>query len=136
MAIEARACTPLLKGPSRRQEKAKKDRAEDKVAKAVRAACVERDGPCRLFTEWLVKNEGWAFGAALNSGCSGDSEWAHLKGHRRSHTRGMAPEVRHDTQHTLILCRRHHQAEEAGTLRITALTRKGADGPLKFRRPR
>ena len=113
----------LLKSemPTRKQTKAKRDRDEAKVKRAVRAACVERDEYCRLYGLY------WA--------CRGVSEWAHMPGHLRSQTRGMAPEQRHQTTWTTMLCARHHDALDGRTLpklAIKALTDKGADGPLKF----
>ena len=130
-----RACP---KGISRKTLKGRKHRAESKVKKSVRAQCVERDGPCRAAL--------YPFGTGSGLGgdvtdiwheCEGLSEWAHLHAKRRSKTRGMAPEDRHDTAHSLMLCKRHHdQYDGRATPRlvITALTRRGADGPLKFRR--
>ena len=66
--------------------------------------------------------------------CNGASEWAHMHSRRRSKTRGMSPEHRHDTAHSLMLCHFHHGEYDAKRLIISALTRTGADGPLKFKR--
>lgn len=122
------------KGRTRRQVKAKKDRAEAAVKKDVRSACVERDGYCRYdkdFSDWLVTS-----GLVSIHGCGGPLEWAHLHVKRRSQTRGQAPEIRHTTQDSLMLCRVHHDQYDGRAqprLLITALTSQGADGPLKFR---
>lgn len=111
---------PSLQKPEpRKRVKARKDRAEAKVKQQVRARCVERDGDCRLR-------------GAYGFTCSGDSEWAHLGESRRAHTRGMAPEVRHTTAGSLMLCTGHHRAYDAGRLKVRCLTLKRADGLLGF----
>lgn len=118
------------KGVKRSTLKGREDRAEAKVKKAVRTACVQRDDYCRMSTGW-----GDVYPVtALAIRCVGPSEWAHMHIRRRSQTRNQAPEIRHDTAHSLMLCKFHHQEYDAHRLIITALTRKGADGPLKFRR--
>jgi hypothetical protein len=126
---------PLLKGKTRKQIKARKDRAEAKVKRHVRRQCELRDNLCRL-GEWEWNPLDWHEDTITDndSGCDGPSEWAHMHAKRRSQTRGQAPEVRHDTAHSLMLCRFHHTEYDAHRLTITALTRRGADGPLKFRR--
>jgi hypothetical protein len=105
---------PIPKPTPRKRVKGRKQRAERAVKQSVRAACVERDGGCRAAT--------WT--------CSGPLEWAHLV--RRSLTRGESPERRHNTATSLMLCRFHHQQEEAGRLKVFALTDEGCDGPLRF----
>lgn len=108
------------KGPTRKRLKARKDRAEGAVKKAVRAEVDERDGYCSLETDDYC----W---------CDGPSEWAHWGDRKRFKTRGMAPELRHTTGGSLMLCRTHHQAYDAGELEITADTDRGCDGPLTYR---
>ncbi len=132
----SRACP---KPESRKRVKGWKDRAEAKQIKTVRATCVERDGKCRVFKTLTGEHGGWAILGALvqlemEYLCDGPSEWAHMHSRRRSQTRNQSPEQRHDTAHSLMLCRFHHAEYDAHRLHITALTRKGADGPLKFRR--
>ena len=108
------------KPPSRKLVKGRKDRAEAKVKRSVRAKCVERDGFCRL----------------LGCGpCSGVSEWAHLGDKKRARTRGMAPEIRHTTAGSFMACTGHHAAYDAGRIRIETETSRGADGPLKVTYP-
>lgn len=107
---------PLPKPEPRKRTKARRDRLEAKVKRAVRAACVERDGYC------LMARLGMA-------GCAGPSEWAHFSGHRRSQTRGLEPGARHDTRWSGILCRLHHRLEERGEL-VIEYGPDGADGPL------
>lgn len=119
--------------------KGRKTRAEAKVKKAVRAACVLRDGYCRFnfFSplSWAVTGQcDVTDRKPYPHRCVGPSEWAHLGAKKRARTRGMAPEVRHTTAHSAMLCRQAHRDYDAGRLRITALTRRGADGPLKFTR--
>jgi hypothetical protein len=100
-----------------------RQRAEQPVIKRVRAACVERDGYCRLSGFPL------AYGP-----CEGPSEWAHLFDKKRSATRRMSPEARHDTRWTAMLCQRHHRLEDLHVISIRAEDAlKGADGPLLVR---
>jgi len=122
------------KGRTRKQVKRRKARAEDQVAKAVREAVMARDVSCRVGT---LHGPAWydEFAPTGNPfGCYGPLEWAHLHTRRRSQTRNQAPERRHVSTHSVALCRKHHREYDAHQLVITALTRKGADGPLKFRR--
>ena len=116
-----------------KREKAKKDRAEAKVKKEVRAKVAARDGHCRLLQLCFNPYEPHEFGD-----CASGSEWAHLVS--RAKTRKMAPELRHTTQTSVMLCGGpdggHHYAHDKGTgekkLKIEALTKRGADGPLRF----
>lgn len=109
--------------------RAKRTRAEGPVKKAVRQACVERDAYCRF---WLDR-----FTSAFHddvTDCEGPSEWCHLKG--RAHTRNMAPELRHNTMTSLMLCTRHHDRLDGRArprLKVKPLTGLGADGPLTWR---
>ena len=119
--------------PEKRQKaKGRKLRAESKQKHMVRMLCVARDGDyCRIVTgmmpdSYRLKDSPWH--------CEGKSEWVHMHARRRSQTRNMAPEIRHDSAHSLCLCSFHHREYDAHRLKITALTRKGADGPLKFSR--
>ncbi len=95
--------------------RAKRRRAEARVAKHVRALCVERDGYCRLMGL---------------SPCDGPSEWAHLGEKKRARTRGMSPEMRHTTSGSLMACSKHHRAYDAGKIGI-AVSETGADGPIR-----
>lgn len=113
----------ISKGPTRKQEKARRDRRERKVIKAVRPQVERRDGRCRLATS--------GHDMLLVVGpCRGESEWAHLPSHRRSKTRGQAPEERHTTAGSLMLCDGHHDALDEHRLEVEAMTDRGADGPL------
>ncbi len=112
--------TSCPKRPPRKKVKARRARVESKVAQAVRALCVLRDGDCRL--------HGIGFGD-----CGGESEWAHLNEHRRFLTRGKAPEQRHTTEGSLMLCTTHHarlDGRERPRIEIRALSSHGADGRL------
>lgn len=80
------------KGRTRKSLKAKRDRDEAKVKRATRAACVERDGACRLAGAW----------------CLGRSEMCHLPPRTRAATRNMPPEYRHDPNFVAMLCSWHH----------------------------
>jgi hypothetical protein len=129
---------PLPKNPTgtRKQQQARAARAEAKVKKAVRAACVKRDGMCRI-----ASIEGPALYDTMHepfyNECGGVSQWAHMHARRRSQTRGEAPEKRHTTAASLMLCLAHHDQYDGRArprLLITRTSRKGADGPLRFRR--
>lgn len=135
----------IYETPRRRQQpgvtakaRAKRKRADGSVAKAVRAACVERDGYCRV-CDWEDNPDDW-HSDDLEPGdefaCQNPSEWCHMHARRRSQTRNQAPEKRHDTAHSFMACRTHHDqydGRQTPRLFVTALTSKGADGPLKFR---
>lgn len=103
-------------GPTARA-RAKRRRKERPIIQSVRAQCVERDGYCRL---------------ALFGDCDGPSEWMHLEGKKRARTRGMAPEARHTTSHSMMGCSKHHALYDAGILTIE-MGRLGADGPITAR---
>ena len=114
------------KSEPRKKAKARGKRAEQKVEQSVRAACVLRDGDCRV-------------GSILNRlfvltfcRCGGESEWAHLGDQRRFKTRGQEPEARHTTTGSLMLCTEHHQDYDQHRLEIEPLTESGADGTLRF----
>lgn len=99
----------------------KNRRYEPAVIKQVRAACVARDGLCRVDTRMR----------AIGITCEGPSEWAHLGPWRRSKTVGQAPTLRHHTMGSLMLCAFHHRLYDAHRLEIEGTT-TGADGPLTF----
>jgi hypothetical protein len=103
--------------PVKKRKTGPKARREAEIKRLVRAACVERDGYC------LVQKLGLP-------GCKGESTWAHLSGHRRSQTRGMAPERRHDTRFSAMLCTKHHDQEETGKFQVVYLTAEYCDGPV------
>ncbi len=106
--------------PERRQRtKDRKDRREQKIKREVRKACETRDGYC------LVQKLGLP-------GCKGDSTWAHFNGHRRSQTRGMSAERRHDSRFSGMLCTRHHIQEERGAFEVVYHTDKYADGRVSW----
>jgi len=106
--------------PTRLEIKGKQSRSEAVVKKAVRAACVERDGYCLVMTRLHL------------AGCKGRSEWAHLAGHRRSQTRGLPPSLRHDTRFTAMLCHRHHKLEEDDKFRVVYHSVNYADGVVSW----
>lgn len=114
----------LPKPEKRKTVKRRSKRVEDALAVLVRAACVDRDGCCRLSGEDLHK-VGY---------CDGPSEWAHMEGHRRFETRGLPPEKRHSTEWTLMLCRRHHGYYDAHAFTLECMSTKGANGALVVRR--
>jgi hypothetical protein len=101
-----------------KRAKARRLRAETKIRQQIRAACVARDGDCRLRGKY-----GFI--------CGGASEWAHLGEQRRAKTRGMPPALRHTTAGSLMLCTKHHRAYDACQLQIYHGA-DGADGPLTF----
>lgn len=123
--------------------RAKRRRAEKPVADKVRAACVERDGHCRI-CDWennphdTHPDEGPVEEGALpypTDFADSTPEWAHLRGKTRAETRGMKPEQRHTTEKSLMLCRFHHACYDGRRkprVFIRELTQSGADGPLQF----
>lgn len=127
-----RRALPKHAAQTRKAAKGKAKRAEKKQVQAVRPQCVARDGHCRLATLALGDMAG------LNGPhvCQGPSEWAHMGGKRRARTRGQAPEQRHGTPITLMLCKRAHDQYDGRArprLEIEQLTPRGADGPLMFK---
>ena len=113
---------PLPKGKTRKQLKAKRDRHEANVIRAVRAAVAERDVDCRIW---------WS--RADMDGCEGELEWCHLGEWKRYATRKMAPEKRHHTRGSFMACTKHHRMYDAGEL-VIEYGPDGADGPLKVYR--
>ncbi len=100
---------------------------ERKRIQIVRTQVFARDGVCRAGRNLL---------AALGP-CTGVAEWAHLGSHRRFKTRKMAPEVRHTTGGTCMLCSFHHKLYDGQILGLNRmliefLTEKEADGPMAF----
>jgi hypothetical protein len=116
----------IAKPEPRRRVKARKQRHAAKVAKSVRAQCVERDGWCRVHTDARKAGRG-------STGCEGWSEWAHLGDKKRFKTRGQSPELRHTTAGSLMLCVQHHADYDEGRMAIIG---DDANLPLRFRRTR
>jgi hypothetical protein len=96
---------------------AKRQRAEAKVIRSVRAEVAARDGFCRLACQGLGP-------------CQGVSEWCHFGASKRFRTRGMAADVRHSTSGSLMLCSRHHRMYDRHEFDLQALTDRLCDGPL------
>lgn len=105
-SLSPSALAKPIKGSAAKAKRREK-RLEAAVAKAVRAACVARDGYCLIATR-LPRSM-----AVLLGRCEGPSEWAHVGEHRRCHTRGMEPEQRHTTAGSGMLCRGHHVAYDS-----------------------
>ena len=120
---------PIPKPEPCRRVKGRKARAAGRVVQSVRQQCVERDGHCRL-SRWPSNDR--LFNNLTNT-CVGRSEWAHLGEKRRFKTRGQAPEVRHSTAGSLMLCTKHHQDYDQGRLAIEG---NDANAPLSFIRTR
>ena len=114
-------------GPTARSRASRK-RKDDAYALKIRAKCVERDGMCRYWMDTYER-------CFVAIECSGPSEWAHMRGSTRAETRGMAPENRHSTTTSLMLCREHHNfydGRRRPRLKIRPVTDRGADGPLEY----
>ena len=105
--------------PTRKRVKGRKTRDEAKVKRQVRADVDARDGYCLVATRVGILGE-----------CRGPSEWAHFSGHRRSQTRGLPPERRHDTRFSGKLCKRHHTLEEDDKYQVVYRTVEYANGPI------
>lgn len=111
------------KGPTARA-RARKTRKDGIVAAVVRELVEARDGHCRY---------GFDVPPTDRTRCDGPAEWAHFGEHKRFKTRGMAPEKRHTTAGSLMLCRAHHRAYDSGELEIDAhYDVDGCDGPLEY----
>jgi hypothetical protein len=106
---------PVKRMRTRPKPMSAKRRKEAAVIARVRKACVERDGHCRV--------------QRFYPACSRVSTWAHLGEWRRSQTRGMAPEARHHTKGSLMLCEAHHKAYDLHQWDIS-YGPNGADGPI------
>lgn len=104
---------------TRKRAKGRKDRTEARIKKQVRKECDDRDGYCLVATRVGILGE-----------CKGRSTWAHFAGHRRSQTRGMAPERRHDTRFSGMLCQRHHDQEESGKFAVVYHSIDYANGSI------
>lgn len=111
----------LQKPEPHKRVKARRQHGERKLEKAVRRQCVERDGYCLVDASVEILNLG---------ACKGPSEWAHIGRHRRCLTRGMAPEKRHTTAGSAMLCRKHHRDYDAHKFDIRLVTGRGMDGPF------
>lgn len=119
MAISTRGL-PFAK-PEKRVTAKRRDKATEwHQIVVIRAQVLGRDGSCRLR------------GVKAMGLCAGPTEWAHWP-RKRSQTRGEAAARRHATTGSLALCRKHHQAQEAGKIVIEACSGKQCDGPLVFR---
>lgn len=116
---------------TRKRVKGRKDRAEAKVKKSVRAQCVDRDGYCRV--AHLRPNDLRRWNPE-EFPCWGFSEWAHLCAKKRFKTRGQEAATRHTIWGSVMLCHGHHEAYDRARMTIHILTPFGADGPLGFKR--
>jgi hypothetical protein len=109
------------KGPTRKQVKSRRVRNEKVIEQAVRAACVERDGYCRICR---------VTGERTNLS---DPEWCHLPPYTRAHTRGLPPHLRHSTKWTIMACKIHHDQIDGRMrprIKVECLTHSGADGRI------
>ena len=118
------------KGEPRKRVKGRARRHEGKVKTSVRATVATREEHrCRL----------WPAAPGLLGLCSGTPQWAHLEDGKRFKTRGQPADRRHTTAASCLLCAWHHDAYDRGVgkrgkLRITFLTDRGANGPMRFER--
>lgn len=112
------------KPETRQRAKGRKDRAEAAVEATVRVECVDRDGFCRFAAVAQYDFLG---------ACVGYSEWAHMHHKRRSKTRGLPPDERHDARWTFMGCTRHHEAYDRKRFQVESLTEDGANGHLRVR---
>lgn len=121
----ASSCPDLAipKGLTRKELKAKVDYREQQIIKRNRAACVRRDGFCRIghWGDIAVK---------LFGECFGKSEWNHYE--KRSKTMNEPPEDRHSTRITGMLCATHHRMVDHDEILFEYQTEDGADQPMTF----
>jgi hypothetical protein len=125
MEMGPRSGLAFAKQEPRKRTKGRQLRVESLVKQRVRAACVERDGDCRIATG-RDDRRNWTAGYP----CSGASEWMHLGANKRARTRGQAPAIRHTTAASCMGCTRHHRDYDAGRLRMTPVSDRGANGSL------
>lgn len=117
--VESQRAIQKWEMTSRKTLNGRADRAEKKTKTHVRIECVDRDNYCRT-TEMM------------RDVCQGPSEWSHIE--PRSATRGMAPDRRHSTRTSMMLCRKHHQQLDAHLWDPHFIDDdKGADGPIEVR---
>ncbi len=102
-------------GPTARY-RAKRKRAENPFLAACRRHADLRDGLCKV---------------SVLGDCDGVSELMHLRPFTRAQTRGMAPEIRHQTAYTMNGCTKHHRAYDEGTLTLAMFEGMGANGPIR-----
>lgn len=121
------------KGEARRRLRDRRRRTARRVVVTVRAVVADRDFYCRLYCLDAMTQERIA---AIFGACAGRGEWAHRREASRAKTRGQAPERRHTTTASLMLCHFHHQDDRCGydrsAFRIEDLTDCGCDGRLRF----
>ena len=128
--LKVKQWSPLGIGETRSTLKGRRDRCEAEQQHYIRAKCVARDGDCRIATDRFRNG---ISAEKAQADCDGRSEWAHLGDKKRFKTRRMNPMDRHTMEGSLMLCTQHHQAYDAGTLRITPTDpMKGADGVLEY----
>ena len=123
--------TPIPKPEPARKAKRRRYLANRAVVRAVRAEVFARERETCAVVSRLPKADMLAIFTAFGI-CQGPLQHAHLKGKRKSATRGQAPEERHQTATSLALCELHHEAEEHKGLRFIGLTKAGMDGPITF----
>ena len=128
-AVGADAVLAFPKPEPHKKAKARAKRSEKVVESEVRSAVVDRDGYCRFYR---LNDTARRHVAAKFTPCYGKSEWGHLPWKRRSRTRGMAPAVRHQTTGSAMFCKHHHEMVDSYEINVVALTKYGADGPLRF----
>lgn len=105
-----------------KRTKGRAGRLEAAVTRSVRAACVMRDGHCRI-GEWEMNPLDWHSEDVQGDECDWWSEWAHLGEKRRARTRGQAPTVRHTTAGSLPLVT--WKGKSLRTLRCNGTSGKG-----------
>ena len=123
------------KGRTKRQDKDRLARREAAAVKSVRAQCMDRElSRCRF--EVTPATWGYdVFSPGMWLECEGPLEWAHAPWWTRAKTRGMAPEVRHTTADSLIVCQRHHDqidGRRRPRIGMAKTSTAGCDGRLIF----
>jgi hypothetical protein len=122
----------IPKQPPRKKARDRERRQETALLKEVHREVSDRDGYCRLYwIDAIERRKVWD----LFGECRGRSELAHYnETHRRSKTRGRAPEDRHDAAHALKLCERHHDDYDQNIFEIEERSASGCHGQLRVRR--
>lgn len=122
----------IAKPEPRQKARARERRAEKPAMDVAYQHADGRDGYCRLYwSDAKTREQAWG----LFGKCRGRSTLAHYnETHRRSKTRGRPPDERHQGQHAMKLCERHHSDYDQHRFEIEEMTEAGCDGRLRVRR--
>ncbi len=121
--------TAIPKPEARKKEKARAKREDAKELKTVRQVVFEQDKTCRF------PEHGRHLFPCGPAGAN--DQLAHLDERKRARTTGRLPRFRHDVEHCMRLCIRHHSGYDGSlgvgkTFTIQYLTTRKARGRCRF----